>query len=163
MNNENNNKEALYRLVILVWIVSLLVSIWLSSMQSGQAQNTVSEDQEVTEFTSIDNGRYRASLSNAQSNSDVFVLYQYENGDFLVPLLTSSGEYSVFIVQDDQVHQYVGGTSAYAEFNCKASSNHGAWYLYGVELHIPLNSVVITIPDNSNVQYTFDTVEKHSM
>lgn len=163
MNNESNNKEALYRLVILVWIISLLVSIWLSSMQSGQAQSTVADAQEVTEFTSIDSGRYRASLSNAQSNSDVFVLYQYENGDFLVPLLTNSGEYSVFIVQDDQVHQYVGGTSAYAEFNCKASVNHGAWYLSGVELHIPMNSVVITIPDNSNVQYTFDNVERHSM
>lgn len=157
------NKEALYRLVILVWVVTLLISLWLNALKDGQGGVGDAASQEVTEFTSIDNGRYTASLSNAQSDSDVFVLYQYENGDFLVPLLTSSGEYSVFTVQGDQVHQYVGGTSAYAEFNCQASNKHGTWYLSGVELHIPLNSVVITIPDNSNVQYTFDKAEKHKM
>lgn len=157
------NKEALYRLVILVWVVTLLIILWLNSMQGGQGGFADAASQEVTEFASIDNGRYTASLSNAQSDSDVFVLYQYENGDFLVPLLTSDGEYSVFTVQGDQVHQYVGGTSAYAEFNCQASDKHGTWYLSGVELHIPLNSVVITIPDNSNVQYTFDKAEKHKM
>lgn len=157
------NKEALYRLVILVWVVTLLISLWLDALKDGQSGIADAAPQEVTEFTSIDDGRYTASLSNAQSDSDVFVLYQYENGDFLVPLLTSSGEYSVFTVQGDQVHQYVGGTSAYAEFNCQASNKHGTWYLSGVELHIPLNSVVITIPDNSNVQYTFDKAEKHKM
>lgn len=163
MNNEINNREALTRLAILVWIVTLLISLWFSATQGGRDSSDVAEAQEVTEFTSIDAGRYTASLSNAQSDSDVFVLYQYENGDFLVPLLTSSGEYSVFTVQGDQVHQYVGGTSAYAEFNCQASDKHGTWYLSGVELHIPLNSVVITIPDNSNVQYTFDKAEKQKM
>lgn len=157
------NKEALYRLVILVWVVTLLISLWLNALKDGQSGIADAAPQEVTEFASIDNGRYTASLSNAQSDSDVFVLYQYENGDFLVPLLTSSGEYSVFTVQGDQVHQYVGGTSAYAEFNCQASNKHGTWYLSGVELHIPLNSVVITIPDNSNVQYTFDKAEKQKM
>ena len=161
MNTEN--KEALYRLVILVWVVTLLISLWLNTLKDGQGGVADAASQEVTEFASIDNGRYTASLSNAQSDSDVFVLYQYENGDFLVPLLTSDGEYSVFTVQGDQVHQYVGGTSAYAEFNCQASNKHGTWYLSGVELHIPLNSVVITIPDNSNVQYTFDKAEKQKM
>lgn len=159
----NENKEALYRLVILVWVVTLLISLWFNALKDGQGGVADAASQEVTEFASIDNGRYTASLSNAQSDSDVFVLYQYENGDFLVPLLTSDGEYSVFTVQGDQVHQYVGGTSAYAEFNCQASDKHGTWYLSGVELHIPLNSVVITIPDNSNVQYTFDKAEKHKM
>ena len=157
------NKEALYRLVIFVWVVTLFISLWFNALKDGQGGVAGAASQEVTEFASIDNGRYTASLSNAQSDSDVFVLYQYENGDFLVPLLTSEGEYSVFTVQGDQVHQYVGGTSAYAEFNCQASDKHGTWYLSGVELHIPLNSVVITIPDNSNVQYTFDKAEKHKM
>ena len=157
------NKEALYRLVIFVWVVTLFISLWFNALKDGQGGVAGAASQEVTEFASIDNGRYTASLSNAKSDSDVFVLYQYENGDFLVPLLTSEGEYSVFTVQGDQVHQYVGGTSAYAEFNCQASDKHGTWYLSGVELHIPLNSVVITIPDNSNVQYTFDKAEKHKM
>ena len=157
------NKEALYRLVIFVWVVTLFISLWFNALKDGQGGVAGAASQEVTEFASIDNGRYTASLSNAKSDSDVFVLYQYENGDFLVPLLTSDGEYSVFTVQGDQVHQYVGGTSAYAEFNCQASDKHGTWYLSGVELHIPLNSVVITIPDNSNVQYTFDKAEKHKM
>lgn len=161
MNNEINNSGALTRLVIFVWIVSSLLSLWSVYAQSEKDSSPVSEAKPVTEFTLIDNDRYTASLSNAQSDSDVFVLYQYENGDFLVPLLTSSGEYSVFTVQEDQVHQYVGGTKAYAEFNCQASSKHGTWYLSGVELHIPFNSVVITIPNNSNVQYTFDNAEKH--
>ena len=64
MNTEN--KEALYRLVILVWVVTLLISLWLNTLKDGQGGVADAASQEVTEFTSIDNGRYTASLSNAQ-------------------------------------------------------------------------------------------------